>query len=126
MTYRIAVTSSDGEQIDQHFGQANQFDIIEVDEQKNAWEKIETRSSVIGKDVVVVCGASCNGHKYDSIEEVINLLADCKYILTGKIGKHSYSALQRAGITALESPFPIQLAVEKLNQYHKKITRKGR
>lgn len=126
MTYRIAVTSSDGEHIDQHFGQANQFDIIEVDEEKNAWEKIENRSSVIGKDVVVVCGASCNGHKHDSIEEVINLLADCKYLLTGKIGKHPYSALQRAGITALESPFSIHMAVGKLNQYHKKITRKGR
>lgn len=126
MAYRIAVTSSDGEKIDQHFGQADQFDIIEVDEQKNVWKKIETRSAVIGKDVVVICGTSCGGHRHDSIEEVINLLADCKYILTGKIGKHPYSALQRAGITALESPFPIHLAVEKLNQYHKKITRKGR
>lgn len=126
MTYRIAVTSSDGEQIDQHFGQASQFNIIEVDEQKNTWEKIETRSAVLGKDIVVIGGTSCAGRRHDSIEEVINLLADCKYLLTGKIGKHPYSALQRAGITALESSFHIQLAVEKLNQYHKKITRKGR
>ncbi|WP_110955535.1 NifB/NifX family molybdenum-iron cluster-binding protein [Anaerosinus massiliensis] len=126
MTYRIAVTSSDGEAIDQHFGQAEQFTIIEIDEQKNAWKKIDTRSATVDKNILVLCASSCSGHKHNSIEESVNLLADCTYLLTGKIGKHPYAALKRAGITPLEVSFDLPAAIEKLNQYHKNLIRKGR
>lgn len=135
MPYKIAVTSSDGEHIDLHFGMANSFLILQVDEDTGAWEfqdarKIPKRSeAALGGDAAPGCGESASGcggggggcgHQEDRLQSVIDTLSDCRYVFTAQIGKKPFTFLQRAGITALETPSEISFAVSKLNVYHKK------
>jgi predicted Fe-Mo cluster-binding NifX family protein len=136
MAYKIAVTSSDGKQVDLHFGHTNNFHIFEVDETTSAWEFIEKRiipekidTSCQSADCGTGCGQAvgtnqaaetggCLGHNDARLDAVIVLLSDCTYILTSKVGPKPHMFLKRAGITALESPAEIGFAVSKVNAYH--------
>ncbi|MCW2277676.1 NifB/NifX family molybdenum-iron cluster-binding protein [Heliophilum fasciatum] len=58
MSYKVAVTSSDGLTIDQHFGHAKSFHILEVDEASGAWENIGLR--VLPEEPLShACGSGC-------------------------------------------------------------------
>ncbi len=41
--YRVAVATSDGENVNVHFGHAAAFDVYEVDEESGKFEKVEVR-----------------------------------------------------------------------------------
>jgi predicted Fe-Mo cluster-binding NifX family protein len=122
MSYRIALASSDGKQVDLHFGYADFFYIIQVDEKTGLWNSIEQRSLPEAPREGVEPGrqGGCSGHNDERLNRVINILPDCRYLLTRRIGKKPHAFLQRCGITALESPFDINEAVAKLNNYHLK------
>jgi predicted Fe-Mo cluster-binding NifX family protein len=138
MAYKIALTSSDGKQVDLHFGHTNDFHILGVDETTGTWEFIEKRTIPEQIDISCQsadCGAGCGqaagtgpaaetggclGHRDERLDAVIELLADCRYILTSKVGPKPHMFLKRAGITALESPAEIDFAVSKVNTYHLK------
>jgi predicted Fe-Mo cluster-binding NifX family protein len=133
MPYKIALTSSDGRTIDTHFGQAQTFRILEVDDNTGDWEFEEFRTlppesceavSGCGQAGGGACGAGAVvpgcGHQDLRMRNVAGLLADCRYVLTARIGKKPHMLLQRAGITALEAPADIRFAVLKLHAYHLK------
>jgi predicted Fe-Mo cluster-binding NifX family protein len=63
------------------------------------------------------------GHRDAQLQAVIKALADCRYLLTARIGPKPQTVLQRAGITALESPADITAAVSKLHAYHAKYAK---
>jgi predicted Fe-Mo cluster-binding NifX family protein len=135
MSYKIAMTSSDGSTIDLHFGETESFHILEVDEQSGRWELlgrrgIECSPSSCGESTAgenSSCGAEggCGGggHSDARVNAVVETLSDCKYVLTAKIGPKFHNNLQKAGITALESPRDIASAISKLNVYHRKYAR---
>jgi predicted Fe-Mo cluster-binding NifX family protein len=126
MPYNIAVTSSDGKQVDIHFGHADFFHILQIDEKSGDWKILEKKEFSFvspcsqGED----CNAGCGGNKHENMMAKINtvttLLAGCKYLLTAKIGPKPSDLLKHAGITALESPPDIGEAVSRLNKYHLK------
>ncbi|MDR0730889.1 MAG: hypothetical protein LBF63_04415 [Treponema sp.] len=122
MLYNIALTSSDGKQVDFHFGHAEFFYIIQVEESTGAWQSVEQRDlpAALCGDTESDCGArgGCSGHNDERLNRVIRILSDCRYLLTSRIGKKPHAFLQRAGITALESPEDLSLAISKLNAYH--------
>jgi predicted Fe-Mo cluster-binding NifX family protein len=124
MPYRIALTSSDGNRIDLHFGHTDLFHILQVNEETGVWKALEWRSlpEEIREDAGPDHGGGggCSGHHDERLNRVISLLSDCRYLLTFRIGKKPHAFLQRAGITALESPPDISTAVSKLNAYHLK------
>jgi predicted Fe-Mo cluster-binding NifX family protein len=124
MLYNIALTSSDGKQVDLHFGHAVFFHIIQVDERTGLWKAVEQRDlpETTCGDTGFDCGArgGCSGHNDERLNRVIGVLSDCRYLLTSRIGKKPHAVLQRAGITALESPPDIGEAVSRLNKYHLK------
>jgi predicted Fe-Mo cluster-binding NifX family protein len=133
MPYKIALTSSDGKTVDTHFGQAQTFRILEVNDITGAWEFEEFRTlppescEVIsgcaragGGDCGAGAAVSGCGHQDLRMRHVAGLLSDCRYVLTARIGKKPHILLQRAGITALESPADIRFAVSKLHAYHQK------
>ena len=45
MAYRIAIASTDGIVVNQHFGHAERFHIIEIDDEKKTYDYIGTRES---------------------------------------------------------------------------------
>jgi nitrogen fixation protein NifB len=122
MSYRVAVTSSDGNLIDMHFGQTRYFHVIQIEEETCDWQEIELRavdeeavSEQQGGDYE---SGSCSGHNDVLLNYIGDLLNDCTYLLTEKIGKKPYKILQQKGINSLESPYDLKEAIEKLNKYY--------
>lgn len=76
MNYRIAIASKDGKVVTDHFGHCKRFIIVEVD--KSEYRFIEQRE----------VNPPCNGgvHTINGIEEVLDRLKDCNYILVNQIG----------------------------------------
>ncbi|MCD7725151.1 MAG: hypothetical protein LUI12_06315 [Clostridiales bacterium] len=108
MSYRIAVASSEGKRIDQHFAKATSFVIYEISGDGKA-TILEKRSAKI------VCH---NGeHRDDEFYEKIALLKDCRYILVAKIGQRASMYLKSEGMIAYEYEGDILVAIEKLTRY---------
>jgi predicted Fe-Mo cluster-binding NifX family protein len=126
MSYNIAVTSSNGEQVDLHFGHTDFFYILRIDEEKGAWKILEKKelpaSSACsgGEGCNTGCARSRHENMMARMKTVTELLAGCEYLLTAKIGPKPGDLLRHAGITALESPPDISAAVSQLNKYHLK------
>jgi predicted Fe-Mo cluster-binding NifX family protein len=129
MPYNIVITSTDGKYIDLHFGHADFFYILRIDERSGAWQVIEKKELSVSSACAggENCNTGCAGSRHENmmarIKTVTKLLAGCKYLLTAKIGPKPSDLLRHEGITALESPPDINEAVAKLNKYHLKYGR---
>ncbi len=113
--YKIAVASTDGKVINQHFGRAEQFIIIEPDKE-SGFKVVEVR------EVKAVCNSGT--HDDDALNRNIELLSDCRYVLVSMIGMVAENALLRRGITAYVVPDIIEDAVNKLIAYVEKNSKK--
>jgi predicted Fe-Mo cluster-binding NifX family protein len=127
MPYNIAVTSSDGEHVDLHLGQAGAFYILRADEVSGDWKILEKKESAFSppRGGEKAPGNCRSGGRHENmmarINSITELLEGCAYLLTAKIGPKPCDLLKRSGITALESPSDIGEAVLKLNIYHRKF-----
>lgn len=114
MSYLIAVATSDGEIIDTHFGHADSFLILEVDEDGN-YEEIEER------DVLSACGGDdcgrCSGSR---MNEIADNLKDVDFVLCAKSGPHAEEVLRRYGIAILDVIMPIDRAVPKIHKFRER------
>lgn len=109
MAYKIAVASTDGKVVNQHFGRAEKFYIIQV-EDDGAFHYVETR------ETEAVC--SGGNHSEEGLELAVQLIADCSYALVSQIGPGAEYALGRKGVTAFAISHYIEEAVQKLIQYN--------
>lgn len=107
--YKIAVASTDGESVNQHFGRADKFFIYIIDDDVG-YDFVETRA------LLPVCLGKI--HKIPEMERRVGQLSDCKYVVAAKIGPGAESALEQAGITAIELPGEIEAAVLKIWKYN--------
>ena len=109
-TYKIAITSSDGKVVNQHFGRATDFYIVEIapEEKLKALEK---------RTFPPVCDGGT--HKEENLERTVKALADCKYLLTAKAGDGAKKFLEREGIEVYEIPDVISDAVDRMLRYIK-------
>lgn len=106
--YKVAVASSDGIVVNQHFGRADTFYIYEVvgaDEYR--FVEIRTVTPV------------CNGGEHDEDQLLSNVikLKDCKYILVSRVGPGAANALEQSGITPVELPGIMGESIGKLIKY---------
>ncbi|MFO8100613.1 MAG: nitrogenase cofactor biosynthesis protein NifB [Dehalococcoidia bacterium] len=99
-SFRVAVTSStrDG-WVDLHFGSAPRFLIYEV--KGDEFQLVETR------DVELDDG------KID-LPKAVDLVSDCKYVITRRAGPNAVKALKKAGIELIEEHNPIETALKNL------------
>ena len=88
---KIAVTSFDRESIDSHFGSAQDFVIYEVFEEK-------VRLLEIRKANESYCIGADNCSDANPIDSIVEILKDCKYLLTAKIGDCPQAKLNEIGI----------------------------
>ncbi len=109
MSYKIAVASTDGKVINQHFGRTKKFYIIHVEDSRE-YHYIETRETA----------PACQGgsHEEDLLARNAELLSDCKYVLVSQIGPGAEYALSKKGVTAFVITHYIDEAVKRLIQYH--------
>lgn len=101
---RIALASSDGKVINQHFGHATTFHVFDIID--------NTARFVESRDV----NQCCNGgtHKISAFEKVANTLSDCKGIIVAKIGEGASAFLENKGFEVFEAPYLISAVLEKL------------
>ncbi len=106
--YQIAVATSDGIVVNQHFGRAGEFLILGLD-QENRIHRVEKR----------VVEPVCDGGRHDDrrLEAVAKSLEDCKYILVSKIGQGAACTLERYGVIPMELPGIIEESLQRLLVY---------
>jgi len=108
MSYKIAVASTDGKVVNQHFGKADHFYIIEVDDENN-YKQIELRK----------LPPVCQGGDHDdgAIQRSVKSLSDCQYVLVSRIGQRAENELEGQGISVYIIPDMIDDALNKLISY---------
>lgn len=108
---RIAAASTDGKLINQHFGRADKFYILEADEETSGYRLVEIR------ETIPVCHRG--EHEEKKMEEAVKNISDCHIVLVSKIGMRAQGELERFGIEAFEIPGMIDEAVDQLIRYRK-------
>lgn len=93
---RVAVISSDGKVINQHFGKASRFLIFDINKDKIKF--VEERKNI------PVCGTAEDGHSDDILNNTISLIKDCEIVLCAKIGGMAEEKLRKSGIKPFEVP----------------------
>jgi predicted Fe-Mo cluster-binding NifX family protein len=106
MKYRAAFASSDGKVINQHFGRARQFQILDIDEENKTWEYVETREN----------DPSCDGgtHSEEALEQAAATVSDCRAVFVARIGVGAQSLLAQKNVQAIELPYPIEDVIHAL------------
>lgn len=139
MSYKIAVASSDGLQIDETFGSAKKFIIYEVTD--GIYRRLEERafceektynddvSAADGCNPQVSCkteggcgngtGSGCGGAGETSAK--VELVSDCRCIVCKKIGFHIQKQLERKAISAFDVTCPVEEALEKIAYYFSRM-----
>lgn len=101
MDIRIAVASSDGKTVNEHFGRASRFMIFRL--HKAGHDLLEERGN----------HPSCAGqeHSDDLLERNADLISDCKGVIVSQIGPGAIDLLVERGITAFTLPGKIDDAL---------------
>lgn len=108
MSYKIAVASTDGKVVNEHFGRARQFLILEIHED-GTYEMVDLRR------VPRICDGG--SHEDEAMRENIKKLSDCKYVLVSRIGPGAENMLEQYGISAFAIIDYVEDAINKLISY---------
>jgi predicted Fe-Mo cluster-binding NifX family protein len=108
--YRVAMASTDNKYVDQHYGRAESFLIVDVDAEGN-YEEIEQRF------VIPVCEGG--HHNSDKLKRGVEGLLDCNFVVAAKIGNGARAELEEKGIAAFEIPGEVRDSLKKLDSFVK-------
>lgn len=104
---RVAVASTDGKVINQHFGHADQFLIFDLS--GSGFQFFEIRKCV------PICGSSGQpGHSNDAMEERMRQIEDCEAVFCSRIGYGMQKELTARGIRPVEAADFIEAALRRL------------
>lgn len=106
--YKVVITSSDGKVVNQHFGRATDFYIVEA-EIGGKLKVLEKRS------FPPVCDGGT--HKEEHLKRTVKALEDCEYLLTARVGEGARNLLEEAGIEIYEIPDVIPEAIDRMLRY---------
>ena len=107
---RIAVASSDGKIVNEHFGKATQFLVVDAHDGKI--ELVETRENA------PACGTSeYSGHEESALARAVALIADCEAVICSRIGIGAQEELRSQGIEPVEIRDFIEPAVQAYVEY---------
>ncbi|MDD5930496.1 MAG: NifB/NifX family molybdenum-iron cluster-binding protein [Spirochaetales bacterium] len=147
MSIKVAIASSDGLNIDLHFGQAKSFLIYELKESKfvltekrelpvsgNESTSPEAASpqefgggcggAGFGCGSGGGCGGSgggCGGGASGPLAPAVELLLDCRSVVAAQIGQNMRRQFERNAISVFDIELPIEEALEKLAAYYLKF-----
>ena len=147
MSVKVAIATSDGINVDLHFGQANAFFIYELKGSK--FELTEKREVPVVENESTSpdtpsesdfgsgcggggfgcgsgggCGGSgggCGGGAGGPLAPAVELLLDCRSVVAAQIGQGMGRQLQRKAISVVDIELPINEALEKLAAYYTKF-----
>lgn len=110
MSIKVAVASSDGKYVNQHFGMASQFLIFELNDD-GTHKFLELRENKPA--------CSTEGHSELSMEESVKLISDCQAVLASQIGPGAIDVLLKSNISPYIAPTFIEDALEQLKEIRK-------
>ncbi|OPY58379.1 MAG: FeMo cofactor biosynthesis protein NifB [Pelotomaculum sp. PtaU1.Bin035] len=116
MSYKVAVASSDGKFVNQHFGRASQFLIFEIKDDGGFF-------FLVLRDNTPPCDGGA--HNSDLLARTVDLISDCRVVLVSQIGPGAIDALLSRGIQPHVIPDFIEDALKRLIPYEgalKKLT----
>ena len=108
-TYLIAVASSDGIVVNNHFGKARAFHIFEVKDDIPTLKEVRTLPPV----------CEMGDHDEKRLLDNVGKLSDCTHLLASRIGERARAALESNGISCYEIPGIISESIDKLIKYEK-------
>lgn len=104
MSYRIAIASSDGESVNQHFGQAKSLLIYEID--------AEDADFIEDREIKLIPGEAA--HSDGNMNIFAKALSDCSAIFVRRIGARSAQYLHARNIRTFEVDFSLNRIVTTL------------
>jgi len=113
MEVRIAVASSDGINVDLHFGRARDFLIYRMHD--DGYEYLETRVNDAPR--------SGDFHDDNDLDQAAVLLSDCRGVIAARIGPGAIDALIYRRILAFTLPGTIDMAFQTLAATRKSLVR---
>lgn len=113
MAYKVAVASTDGKVVNEHYGRCTKFLIFNVSEEGKS-EFLELRD----------CEALCHSgaHSESIMEKNTEMLKDCRAVLVSRIGPSAEQNLRLQGIDVFSVGDFIEEAIAKLHRYYSKIS----
>jgi nitrogen fixation protein NifX len=113
---KLAIASSDGKMINQHFGKARKFIVIESDG--------ETIKVLDVRENIPACGSlEYGGHEDNVLDKSVSLIGDCDAVLCSRIGGGAAEGLLCMGIEPVEAPGFIEENVLAYARYRLKDSR---
>ena len=126
MGIKVAIATSDGLNIDLHFGQTKSFLLYEFKDGK--FELSEKREVPVEDSAVVAirhCGGSgggCGGGAASGpLAPAVELLLDCRAVVAAQIGQGMRRQLERNAISVFDIEIPVEDALKKLAAYYAKF-----
>lgn len=134
MTYKIAVVSTDGINVDGHFGKTDFFRIVHV-EDDGSYSINEIRRA-LEADISGASGNSCCtgskafaggcggggcGPSDSRIAAKIQTISDCRCVLFARCGVSTQKQLQRKEITTFQIEMPLLEALAKIIKYYNRV-----
>lgn len=120
MGYNIAVASTDGINIDKHFGASDSFFIIRVNDDET-YENLGERVVDESEHNNTNCGeSSCGGHSDPKIQKKVETISDCRCLLCNKCGPGSEKQLGKKNIATFEINIKLDEALKTIIKYYKK------
>lgn len=101
---RLAVATSDGFSVNEHFGHAKFFRVYDINQ--SGYDFIEVR------DAVAACQHRL-GHDTTRFDKIIELLSDCDALLVQKIGEGAAAYLIAKNVRVFEVSGSIDAVLEK-------------
>jgi len=103
---KVAVVSSDGKVINQHFGKASRFLIFEVN--------CDEIRFIEAREITPLCGSADYGNADEVLSRTISLITYCEALLCARIGRRPEEELRKNGIKPIEAPYFIHEALKNI------------
>jgi predicted Fe-Mo cluster-binding NifX family protein len=110
---KLAVATTDGVNINEHFGRAPTMTVIEADPEGAELSR-ETRPGMGGRV------SRDAGHDSEETARLIKSFGDCNYVLAEKIGPRMARQFAALGVSAMELQCAIDFAIEKIARYERR------
>ena len=97
---KIAFATTDGINVDEHFGRAGQFAVYELTDKE--YRFVEMRKFAEGRDTEIEASRDMGPEHESKVEIKVGKLADCKIIYLTEIGGPSAARLVKKGIMPIK------------------------
>lgn len=106
MIIRTAFATSDGQNIDRHFGAADRFDIYEINTDKEDYKRVDVRE----------VDKACLNHEHhdERMEAVTEEISDCHAVFAECSGTGARTVLERRRVQAIDVERPINVVIQNI------------